>query len=228
MALRLLGRKLMIVKPQKLGFGFRNISHTAVHDNPPLDPHARIRRSVNMVYVLPNQYEDDGENRRLNEENHRLKEENSQLIENCRLKEENRRLIERLKTVEEEIIGDLQHDTNKDDASNTINESFEKVTRLEENIFGDLHRDKQNERDGWKPVETKLDEALQKMEEMNKEQHHLRCTAEENLIAKLEIASKTMNELNQRELRVEMQRNHDLYCRDGCSSVAYTKGQAFS
>ncbi|KAG5523123.1 hypothetical protein RHGRI_035063 [Rhododendron griersonianum] len=214
MALRLLGRKLMIVKPQKLGFYFRNSSHTAVvHDNPPSDSHARIRPSVNLVMeysVRPDQYEDDvlEENRRLKEgncqliENCRLKAENHQLIENRRLKEENRRLIERrvefiafdtssffsiltlglfsyrLKTVEEEIIGVLQHDTNKDDASTTINELFEKVTRLEEKILGDLHRYIQNERDGWKSLETK--EENRRLKEENRQLVENRRLKEEN------------------------------------------------
>ncbi|KAI8529241.1 hypothetical protein RHMOL_Rhmol12G0210000 [Rhododendron molle] len=277
MALRLLGRKLMIVKPQKLGFDFRNSSRTAVvHDNPPSDSDARIRPSVNLVmeyYARPDQYEDDvlGENQRLNEENRRLKAENIQLIENRQLKEENRWLIERrvefiafdtslffsiltlglfsyrLKTVEEEIRGDLQHDTNKeenrrlkeenrqliencllkeknrllienrqlierlkpveeetigdlqcdthkDDASTTINELSENVTRLEQKILGDLQHNIQNERDRCKSLETKLEKALRKIEEMNKEITKLKL---EKALRKIEEMSKEITKLKQ-------------------------------
>ncbi|XP_058192255.1 protein MICRORCHIDIA 4-like [Rhododendron vialii] len=52
----------------------------------------------------------------------------------------------------------------KDDASNTINGLFGKVTQLEQTVFSDLH----NEKDRCKSLETKLDKALRENEQMDK------------------------------------------------------------
>ncbi|XP_058192256.1 uncharacterized protein LOC131309671 [Rhododendron vialii] len=92
---------------------------------------------------------------------------------------------------------------NKDDASNTINELFEKVTMFEQR---NVLRDIQNE---FNSLETKLEEASQKIAEMNEvgkdlidilsEEIDWQDIKKENLRTKLkDDSSNTINELSEK------------------------------
>ncbi|KAF7124221.1 hypothetical protein RHSIM_Rhsim12G0177100 [Rhododendron simsii] len=212
MALRVLGRKLMIVKPQELGFCFNNSYRTAAPAKLPLKKPARgLRdsriRTWNLLWR---------ENRRLEGENCRLKEERHPDIEGFKPMKEELKDVQRdiqeckdalqkdeetnknRENAIEDFLGRMQENMRtklKDDASDTINDLLEWVRRLEQKILGDLQHDIQNERDRCKSLEIKLEDALQKIEEMKKEQHNSRFIEEENLMTQLKDASNNMNEL---------------------------------
>ncbi|XP_058192253.1 uncharacterized protein LOC131309668 [Rhododendron vialii] len=193
MALRLLGRKLMIVKSQELGFCFSNSYRTAVpavRKLPLKKPAWGLRDSRIKSWPLLLK-----ENRRLEGENCRLKEESQQDTERSKRMEEELEDVRRdIQEYEEALQKDEEMDKNrenaiedflervqenmrtklKDDASDTINDLMERVRWLEQKILGDLQHDIQNERDRCKSLEIKLEEALQKIEQMNKEQYNSR------------------------------------------------------
>ncbi|XP_058195614.1 protein MICRORCHIDIA 7-like isoform X2 [Rhododendron vialii] len=93
----------------------------------------------------------------------------------------------------------------------------ERLKQKEEVILGDLQRDIRTERDRCKSLETKLEEASLKIEEMNKEQENLidifseererRDIEEENLRTKLKEASNTIKELIDKVRRLEKTKN---------------------
>ncbi|KAE9453611.1 hypothetical protein C3L33_14475, partial [Rhododendron williamsianum] len=95
--------------------------------------------------------------------------------------------------------------------------SSHRLKQKEEVILGDLQRDIQTERDRCKSLETKLEEASRKIEEMNKEQENLidifseererRDIEEENLRTKLKEASNTIKELIDKVRRLEKTKN---------------------
>uniref|UniRef100_A0A5B6Z600 Morc S5 domain-containing protein n=1 Tax=Davidia involucrata TaxID=16924 RepID=A0A5B6Z600_DAVIN len=90
----------------------------------------------------------------------------------------------------------------------------ERLKRKEEEILGDLLHDLQYERDRCKSLETQLQEATRKIEELNKEQESLidifseererRDIEEENLRKKLQEASNTIQELRDKVKLLEM------------------------
>ncbi|KAI8529238.1 hypothetical protein RHMOL_Rhmol12G0209700 [Rhododendron molle] len=232
MALRLLGRKLMIVKPQELGFCFNNSYRTAATRKLPLKrPAWGLRdRSIKSWLLLRR------ENRRLEEENCRLEEEKRQLRKTRKSLQEGitdlRRDVkefkeglekdEEINKIQEEAIDDFLERVEenlrtklKEDASDTINHDLlERVRRLEQKILGDLQHDIQNERDRCKSLETKLEEALRKIVQMNKEQHNSRFI-EENLVTEFKDASNTTKELIENVRRLEQGSKSDYFMAGG-------------
>ncbi|KAI8529236.1 hypothetical protein RHMOL_Rhmol12G0209500 [Rhododendron molle] len=210
MALRLLGRKL-IVNPQELGFCFSNSYRTAATRKLPLKKPAwglRDSRIKSWPLLWKENRRLEGENCRLKEEKHQEKERFKPIEEELEdVKRDTQKCHEAIEKVKEmdknrenaiedflERVQENMRTKLKDDASDTINDLLERVRWLEQKILGDLQHDIQNERDRCKSLETKLKDALQKIEEMNKEQHNSRFIEEENLITKLKDASTNMNE----------------------------------
>ncbi|KAG5523125.1 hypothetical protein RHGRI_035065 [Rhododendron griersonianum] len=112
---------------------------------------------------------------------------------------------------EDDVHGSTLH------ALERLKEENRQLKQKEEVILGDLQRDIQTERDRCKSLETKLEEASRKIEEMNKEQENLidifseererRDIEEENLRTKLKEASNTIKELIDKVRRLEKTKN---------------------